>query len=42
MVVGNEYLAKLADLKSADSKSENPKMFRLKNLVAMDSNVTDE
>ena len=42
MVVGNEYLLKLADMKIADSKSDSPKAARLVNLIAMDNNVTDE
>lgn len=42
MVVANEYLSKLADLKIADAKSDEPMVFRLKNLVAMDSNITPE
>lgn len=41
MVVANEYLPKLADLKIADTASDN-KVACLKNLVAMESNVSDE
>lgn len=42
MVVANEYISKLADLKISDAKSESPKVFRLKNIVSMDNNLTDE
>jgi len=42
MVVANDYLVKLADLKIADGKTDSPKVHRLANLVAMDSELTDE
>merc|ERR1719498_267955 len=42
MVVSNDYLIKLAELKINDSKSDDPQVHRLKNLVSMEDNVTDE
>lgn len=42
MIVANDYISKLADLKIADGASGDPKVHRLSNLVAMDSNLTDE
>jgi hypothetical protein len=42
MIVANEFLVKLADLKIADNKGDTKMVKNLVNLVAMESNITDE
>jgi long-chain acyl-CoA synthetase len=41
MVISNDYIEKLAKMKMEDASSEQPKIHRLKHLVAFES-VTDE
>lgn len=42
MVVSNDYINKLCDLKIKDAQDASPKVHRLKNIVAYDTNITDE
>jgi long-chain acyl-CoA synthetase len=42
MVVSNEYIIKLCDLKIKDAQDANPRVFRLKNIVAYSDEITDE
>jgi len=42
MAVSNDYLLKISKMKIDDKNSDTPKMFRLKNLIAFEGNITQE
>jgi len=42
MVVSNDVIIKIADMKIGDAKSENQRAQNLKNLIDMDNKITDE
>jgi len=42
MAISQDYVDKLSKLKLEDAKSDSPKMFRLKNLIVFEDNLTEE
>jgi len=42
IIVSNDFIVKLAISKLEDSQTMNPRMFRLKNIIAMENTVSDD